>query len=599
MKPVIASFKLKYKFLIFFATVFSVSLLALVLINIRFFKNDKIAYVFSSIIDSSQTATLILKAEIASQKPLFEIIVKSFDFQNKRFFLDKISTLEITDSVQYLQIEEDQKNKSIVLDSIGKLDPALKILLQKEVLESETSVVFFPEQKERYAIQRKVHIAGLGSEKYKVTIVLKRNPFNEIINQPKFYDLFLVSKSGIISQQPDQISEKNYNIIFKQFFKDKKNSLSTSAVTREITVGQTNYMLTWSPLGYGDLGFISVLKSDKALQAVTKAIQTSIAIFLLLLGIGLIIVMFLVGNLTKSLELLSSLMLKFSGGDMDVKANIKTSDEVGLLARVFNEMTTKIKTLLDETKHKARMESELETARTVQKRLIPSKNDFGNELGQICGHYEPASECGGDWWFYFTEENYFYFIIADATGHGVPAALITAALRAAVAAQSGHDKSKLSDYVSTINRVISDSADGAINATFFIGRYHQKNSEIEYCNVSHCAPMVIRKSSGEIEFLDEISGKRLGESHTAEYKSFVFKLEPSDVIFAYTDGLSEFSNDKNKMYGERRILKGLSKYWESGASLKQYRILLLKEFYDFKKDIPLDDDLTFLFFQGK
>lgn len=588
--------KLKYKFLLLFAVVFSVALLALSLISINLFKKDKIAYVFSSMVESSQTASLILNTEVASQKPLFEVIASHFDFKDKKFPTVRRASLQLSDSVQYIQVDEIQNGSAQMLDSLGDLPDNYKSLLVKPRGDLETNLVFFPNQKDRFAIQKNLNMIGMGN--YRISIVLKRNPFLEIINQPKFYDLFLISEKAYMVQKPDQVAETGYLLILKEFFKDSKANLKSS-LTREVHAAGVDYMVTWSPLGYGELGFVSVLRADKALQAIAKAKQTSIAILLLLLGIGLSLVMVFVSGLTKNVETLSHLLDQFSKGELNVKAEIHSTDEVGFLAKIFNQMTIKIKNLLEETQHKARMESELETARTVQQRLIPSKADHDSNWGLICGHYEPASECGGDWWYYFEEDEYFYFIIADVTGHGVSSALITSALRAAVAAQARKKKENLADFVGTINEVVADSGSGAINATSFVARYHHGKSELEYVNVSHCPPVLLRSEGGALEYLDEIGGKRFGEKREMVYKVTTCVFKSGDIIFAYTDGLSEFRNRDDKMFGDRRIAKFLKKYWEEKSKLPQYRLNLLKEFEDYKQDLPLDDDLTFLFFQAK
>ena len=71
-------------------------------------------------------------------------------------------------------------------------------------------------------------------------------------------------------------------------------------------------------------------------------------------------------------------------------------------------MTVEIKRLLKETAEKARMESELLTAHTVQETLFPPSH-FKNDILEIMGFYQPASECGGDWWFYNQKENKTFF----------------------------------------------------------------------------------------------------------------------------------------------------------------------------------------------
>ncbi len=96
----------------------------------------------------------------------------------------------------------------------------------------------------------------------------------------------------------------------------------------------------------------------------------------------------------------------------------------------FNIMAAEVSRLLDQTAEKARMESELQTAKTVQETLFPETRAKIGPLA-IAGYYEPASECGGDWWHYCQIGNKIFLWIGDATGHGAPAALITSAAKSA------------------------------------------------------------------------------------------------------------------------------------------------------------------------
>ena len=80
---------------------------------------------------------------------------------------------------------------------------------------------------------------------------------------------------------------------------------------------------------------------------------------------------------------------------------------------------------MDQMKEKARLEKELEVAQLVQASFFPEDKIMTNAY-ELHSFYEPATECGGDWWGVIHLENKSIWMIADASGHGVPAALITA-----------------------------------------------------------------------------------------------------------------------------------------------------------------------------
>ena len=116
---------------------------------------------------------------------------------------------------------------------------------------------------------------------------------------------------------------------------------------------------------------------------------------------------------------------RIAEGNFETKVEIPSSDEIGALSDSFNFMSDEITRFMGEMKEKARLENEVKVAQLVQSSFFPN-DDITIGPVDISAFYQPASECGGDWWGYVEDENVLVLIIADATGHGVPAALLTA-----------------------------------------------------------------------------------------------------------------------------------------------------------------------------
>src|SRR5690606_11851732 len=114
-------------------------------------------------------------------------------------------------------------------------------------------------------------------------------------------------------------------------------------------------------------------------------------------------------------------------GNFDKRVKVKGHDEVGALSDSVNDMADKIVLYMEEMKEKARLENEVAVAQLVQSSFFPRSSLTSPDL-QVFGHFEPASECGGDWWGIADHGDWRIFFIADATGHGVPAALLTATI---------------------------------------------------------------------------------------------------------------------------------------------------------------------------
>lgn len=264
-------------------------------------------------------------------------------------------------------------------------------------------------------------------------------------------------------------------------------------------------------------------------------------------------------------------------------------------------MTKEIERLLDETAEKARMESELQTARVVQSTLFPSE-DYRDETIEVKGFYEPASECGGDWWYYNQIGNRTYFWIGDATGHGVPAALVTSAARSASEIIEQFHDLPLSQIMTFMNRAIYGVAQGNVMMTFFLGCFDHSNGQFGYCNSSHDTPYLIPPKFGDaltkndIIPLQENNGPRLGQDEHADFEETWIDLPPGSKIIFYTDGVTELVNAEGKQFGDRKFIRTLIKSFNKEDELYFAMENLYAELEQFRDKTPLNDDVTYFMF---
>lgn len=593
--------KIKLKFILFFVPLLSVLLLALSLLNVFIFYKDKIAYVFSTTLENTQTASMMIKSELDSQKPLFDVLVSSFDFAKQKFPPESRNFLQLNSSLQYVQVDGFSRRNWETIDRLGEFPVDIKDEMQSARADGPMTALFFEKRKDLWGILYSFKMKSYTPAHYRVTVIYKRNPVYEILSKPRYFDLFLTNKKGQILSQSNDLADSNSALVIKA---QSENIVQESPTTKEIEYNNNevkeNYLVAWVPITDMNLGFMSVVSRDKAVAAIKNMQRNALGFLCILLAIGLAGVLLLIRSLTNNIESLTKSMAEFSDGNLQVKSPVVSTDEVGTMSKVFNMMTDKITQLVAKESENARMETELETARNVQQRFVPSA-DYKSKSFSINGLFEPASECGGDWWYYIDKGDTCWLLIADVTGHGVASALMTAALRAGVAATQNIPNLSVADFVENLNRVTHDSGQGELMATFFGARVNLQTGDLTYVNASHCAPMLITpagEEDGGIEFLDFIGGPRLGESPDSKYEERTIKIKPKDILFAYTDGLSEFTNTEGRMFGEKRIYKLLNKA-NSGKSVKaeQLRSQILGDFKNFQGSSLLDDDLTFFFFQ--
>lgn len=348
-----------------------------------------------------------------------------------------------------------------------------------------------------------------------------------------------------------------------------------------------------------DLFVLSQISEDKAFQAATFLVDKSLTYGLFILSISIIIGIFFSRRLTAHLRQLFSVTQKIAQGDFTAKVSIRDNDEIGVLSDSFNYMTSEILRYMEEMKEKARLENEIKVAQLVQTSFFPNKEIHQNGL-YISAYYKTASECGGDWWGSFQIEGKLVIIIADATGHGVPAALLTATAYTCssniqnIAKTNPELVSSPSQILSFMNNAVW-SIGGEIMLTCFVAMYDELTGELVYSNASHNQPYLYRKSENEpskndIEPLISENGPRLGHKESPVYKEEKITIGDEDTLLLFTDGLIEGENVEGKQLGTRRFIKSfLSKIKDTPTIINQ---TILRDAHQFYEGVPVNDDVT-------
>ena len=351
-------------------------------------------------------------------------------------------------------------------------------------------------------------------------------------------------------------------------------------------------------------GLMVVIESSKteAFAALESVVMKGLFVAFLVLGFSLILSIVFSNSLVGPLRRLKDVSEEVSTGNLDVSASEHRFDEIGVLGHSFNAMTRDIKRLLEETKEKARMQSELETASLVQATLFP-KDEIRLNSFEIDAYHESATECGGDCWFQLLHEGHLYLVLGDATGHGAPAALVTSAVHSALHVLGeyiiGGQKAAYatSDIMRVLSSAVFNCSKGDIKMTAVVIRVDEKTGRTTYSNASHEMPVHLsfsKDSSERIHILDGEPGPPLGSPTQARWIEHECQLEKGDVVLAYTDGLTELPSTSGELFGEGRLVRWIKKTdTKNSKSLKGELLELVGRHKQGLGANP--DDLTFVF----
>jgi sigma-B regulation protein RsbU (phosphoserine phosphatase) len=285
------------------------------------------------------------------------------------------------------------------------------------------------------------------------------------------------------------------------------------------------------------------------------------------------------------------------GGDLDRKIDIKTRDEFGVLAETFNDMTDDLKThirnLTAVTSEKERIGAELMIATEIQESLLPTTFPAFPDRTEfdLYAMMHPAKEVGGDFYdFYYTDKDRLALVIADVSGKGVPAALfmIVAKILLKNHLQTGESPD---EALKNVNNQLCENNDAGMFVTAFVAVFSIKTGEVEYANAGHNPPLVMREGE-PVAMLRVKPGFVLGGMSDISYEKGAIQLNAGDILYLYTDGVTEAENAKNELFGEERMLAVANLAGDGPARALVERMSDAVE--EFAGGAPQFDDITML-----
>jgi sigma-B regulation protein RsbU (phosphoserine phosphatase) len=238
------------------------------------------------------------------------------------------------------------------------------------------------------------------------------------------------------------------------------------------------------------------------------------------------------------------------------------------------------------------IQKELEIAEQIQASILP--RDVPRRAGiEIAARYLPMSAVAGDFYDFLTfERNHLGILIADVTGHGVPAALIASMLKVAFAGQSAQ-ASDPAGVLSGLNQALCGKfEDHFVTAAYLYADLDAKI--IRYAGAGHPPLLFSNRSNGAARCIEQ-NGLFLGMFPEAGYSSVEMKLQSGDRYVLYTDGLPESKNATGEEFGLTRCLKVLDSHPRLAAAAVADQLLSEISSWTAQGSVRLqEDDMTLI-----
>ncbi|HRI03065.1 MAG TPA: SpoIIE family protein phosphatase [Pyrinomonadaceae bacterium] len=275
--------------------------------------------------------------------------------------------------------------------------------------------------------------------------------------------------------------------------------------------------------------------------------------------------------------------------DSPTNTNTFSSEHLDILTTLASVASIRVEnaSLLDERINRERMERELELATEIQQRFQP-EGPPTVEGYDFQGISFSCYEIGGDYYdFIPRHDGKMLVALGDVSGKGTSASLLMSSLHAAVHGQVAA-KTPLVQLVTSVNEYLTENTPGNRFITFFVTELDPATGELTFINAGH-NPALIGRADGTIEQLDS-SGLPLGLMGFAEYEVGKAQLNSGDVLFIYSDGVSEANNLAEDEFGMDRLIQVISA--NVGRSASGIRDKVESALSDFTGTAAPNDDIT-------
>jgi sigma-B regulation protein RsbU (phosphoserine phosphatase) len=611
----IKGISIRIKFILILVTITTAMLAVYSFFALNDFQSDKIAYVFESTLSESRSTSRQIQSELNFVLEKTEAYLNGYTMQTKKFSRSAKRAFERERSIAALWSYhyDNEKGAYRKFDKIG--DDGFGIIDDKgwapyflqiveDAIVNKITIRTFDANKEQWIMGLRFQ-PKLDEQPSVALVLVKSASFSDSFTGSTLSDALLINGNSDVIIEP---FEANY----LEKMTDIQAAVEKTTQVIKAPVGTHTYedveggkwLISLANVGLGNMKVISLIPQSVALEAIRALVLKSLLLFGFIFSFTVALSVWVSSQFTSRINTLFEATKKISEGDFNVQVAVESEDEISGLARGFNTMAVEIRRLLDETAEKARMESELNTAKLVQSTLLP-ENEYENEGIRIRGFYEPASECGGDWWYFSQIGDKTFLWIGDATGHGVPAALVTAAAKSAASVLQSFPDISIHDVMSMMNKAIYGTSKGQVLMTFFLASLDNKTGTLIYSSASHDPPLVLRHAKKgsikkkDVEPLMDDSGPRLGEDPESVYHAVQVQLEPNDRIIFYTDGVPELKNSEDKMMGERNFVRTLIASFNEDHDLDISMADLSESIARHREEAPLDDDVTYFMMEFK
>ncbi len=337
---------------------------------------------------------------------------------------------------------------------------------------------------------------------------------------------------------------------------------------------------------------IAVMPVEEAVFSRDLAVCVSMFMEIIVFAVLFALIYFLIkGLVVDNIRKVNESLGEITNGNLNITVDVRSNEEFASLSDDINSTVTTLKSYITEAA--ARIDKELEFAKTIQHAALPNipVGDYKDGQVDLYATMFTAKEVGGDFYdFYPIGEHKFAFLIADVSGKGIPAAMFMMTAKTMLKSLAETDLD-VNEVFTNANRKLCESNDAGMFVTAWMGVIDLQTGLVTYANAGHNYPL-LRQDNGEFEYLKSRAGFVLAGMDSIQYRINEMYLKPGDIIYLYTDGVTEATNAQDELYGDDRLLETLNRNRE--MPMEALCKAVKADVDQFVGEAPQFDDITML-----
>lgn len=244
-------------------------------------------------------------------------------------------------------------------------------------------------------------------------------------------------------------------------------------------------------------------------------------------------------------------------------------------------------------REKEQIGAELHVATQIQASMLPCAFPAFPEYKEfdIFASMNPAKEVGGDFYdFFLVDKEHLALVMADVSGKGVPAALFMMITKTLLknAAQGGLSPK---ETLERVNNDLLENNEAEMFVTVWMGIYEIPTGKLVAVNAGHEYP-AIKRAGGAFELLKDKHGFVLAGMENTRYQEYEIELYAGDMLFVYTDGVAEATDENEQLYGVERMLEALNR--KTDVNAEELTKIVKEDVERFAGNAQQFDDITML-----